>query len=80
MLVYLMIGAVLMWLTFDMKLFRDRVPMYMANFNIDRVARGNEPMNNQKAFETITLLIVFAIFLVFWPIVIGYGLVKLALK
>lgn len=80
MLIYLMIGAVMMWLTFDMKLFRDQVPMYLANFNIDRVTRGDEPVKNQKAFETIMLLIVFAIFLMFWPIVIGYGLVKLILK
>lgn len=80
MVIYALIGALLMLLTFKVDEFKAKTPLYIANMNIDRMTRGEKPITNEKSFTAALLVVMCLIFVLAWPLVLIYAFVKTVLE
>ncbi len=65
-LTYMMLGALLMALTFKVDKYKENLPVWYANYTVQCLAKGEEFVSRDR-FDKIAFICIFLMFLFAWP-------------
>lgn len=78
-LVYLAIGALLMFLMLNEDKSTERLSTSYIKYRTEAIAKGRK-YAREIVFRRVFISILFAISMITWPIIVGYGIYKTVIK